>query len=326
MTFTKRGRVAAAVLSAALLIGTTAACGRGGDDNSSAGSTDGSTGGSTSGSVTLSLSTLNNPFFVDVRDGAQKAADDLGLTLNVVDAQNDSTTQTDQIASAVSAGAAGVIINAVDSDAAAAAVAPALSGNLPVVGVDRAVNDADITSLVSSDNVAGGRQAADALAKAIGEKGRVIVLQGQPGTSASRDRGKGFEEGITAYPDIEVVAKQTANFDRAEALDVATNLLQANPDVVGIFAENDEMALGAIQALGNRAGTDVRVVGFDGTEDGLAAVEGGTLVATIAQQPHELGKQAVKLMAELLNGGTVDSEVPVAVETVTGDNVADYQQ
>lgn len=317
MTFTTRGRIVAAVLSAGLLIGT-AACGRGGESGG-----DGTGGGD---AVTLSLSTLNNPFFVDVRDGAQAAADELGLSLTVVDAQNDSTTQTDQIASAVSAGTAGLIINAVDSDAAAAAVAPALSGELPVIGVDRAVNDAEITSLVSSDNVAGGRQAADALAEAIGESGKVIVLQGQPGTSASRDRGAGFGEGIAAYPDIEVVAQQTANFDRAEALDVATNLLQAHPDVVGIFAENDEMALGAIQALGARAGQDVFVVGFDGTDDGLTAVQDGTLVATIAQQPRELGRQAVELMAAALDGETVDSEVPVAVETVTVDNVEDYLQ
>lgn len=318
MTFTTRGRLAAAVLTTSLVLAGTAACGRG--------DTDGAGSGEGSGeSVTLSLSTLNNPFFVDVRDGAQEAADELGIDLTVVDAQNDSTAQTDQIASAVSSGTSGLLINAVDSDAAAAAVAPALSGDLPVIGVDRAVNGAEITSLVSSDNVAGGSQAADALAAAIGEEGKVIVLQGQPGTSASRDRGAGFTEGIAAYPGIEVVAMQTANFDRAQALDVATNLLQANPDIVGIFAENDEMALGAIQALGARAGDDVHVVGFDGTDDGLAAVEAGTLEATIAQQPRELGRQSVQLMADVLAGETVDSEVPVAVETVTVDNVGDYQ-
>lgn len=318
MTFTTRGRLAAAVLTTSLVLAGTAACGRG--------DTDGGGSGEGSGeSVTLSLSTLNNPFFVDVRDGAQEAADELGIDLTVVDAQNDSTAQTDQIASAVSSGTSGLLINAVDSDAAAAAVAPALSGDVPVIGVDRTVNGAEITSLVSSDNVAGGSQAADALAAAIGEEGKVIVLQGQPGTSASRDRGAGFTEGIAAYPGIEVVAMQTANFDRAQALDVATNLLQANPDVVGVFAENDEMALGAIQALGARAGDDVHVVGFDGTDDGLAAVEAGTLEATIAQQPRELGRQSVELMAEVLAGETVDSEVPVAVETVTQDNVGDYQ-
>lgn len=314
MKFSTTTKVVTSVVTSLVLATTLTACNRGGDAASG------------QQSVTLSLSTLSNPFFVDVRDGAQDAADELGLTLDVVDAQDDSATQADQVANAITGGAAGVIINAVDSDAAGAAVAPALSDDLPVIGVDRAVNGADITSLVSSDNVAGGKQAADALAAAIGEKGKVIVLQGVAGTSASRDRGQGFAEGIAAYPGIEVVATQTANFDRAEGLDVATNLLQSNPDVVGIFAENDEMALGAVQALGDRAGSDVFVVGFDGTDDGLAAVEAGTLVATIAQQPKELGKQAVQLMKQVLDGEQVAKDAPVPVQTVTEDNVTDFLQ
>ncbi|WP_344007628.1 substrate-binding domain-containing protein, partial [Isoptericola halotolerans] len=168
--------------------------------------------------------------------------------------------------------------------------------------------------------------AAEALAAAIGEEGTVIVLQGVAGTSASRDRGQGFADGIAEFGDIEVVATQTANFDRAQALDVATNLLQSHPDTVGIFAENDEMALGALQALGDRAGDDVMVVGFDGTDDGLAAVEAGTLVATIAQQPTELGRQAVEVMSRVLAGEAVDAEIPVPVQTVTTENVGDFLQ
>jgi ribose transport system substrate-binding protein len=311
LKFSTTTKVVTTVVTSLALATTLTACNRGGDAASGQ-------------QVTLSLSTLSNPFFVDVRDGAQDAADELGVTLDVVDAQDDSATQADQVANAITGGAAGVIINAVDSDAAGAAVAPALSDDLPVIGVDRAVNGADITSLVSSDNVAGGKQAADALAAAIGEKGKIIVLQGVAGTSASRDRGQGFAEGIAAYPDIEVVATQTANFERAAGLDVATNLLQSNPDAVGIFAENDEMALGAIQALGDRAGSDVFVVGFDGTDDGLAAVEAGTLAATIAQQPTELGKQAVQLMKQVLDGEQVAKNAPVPVQTVTEDNVTDF--
>jgi ribose transport system substrate-binding protein len=121
-----------------------------------------------------------------------------------------------------------------------------------------------------------------------------------------------------------VVATQTANFDRTEGLNVATNLLQANPDVVGIFAENDEMALGAIQALGDKAGQSVFVVGFDGSDDGLAAIQAGTMTATIAQQPAELGKTAVANMVKLLNGESVDQNAPVAVKTVDTTNVSEY--
>ncbi|WP_028707841.1 substrate-binding domain-containing protein [Propionicicella superfundia] len=313
----KRLHIVALSLAAAMVL-TVSACGR------DAGSSDASSGTAGQKKVTLALSTLNNPFFVDVRDGALAEAEAKGLSLTVLDAQNDATTQSNQIQTDVSAGTAGIIINPVDSDAAAAAIKPALDKKIPVVAVDRAVTGATVTSFIASDNVAGGKQAADALAKAIGEKGKIIQLQGTAGTSASRDRGQGFTDGMKAYPNIQIVATQTAGFDRTQGLDVTTNLLQANPDVVGIFAENDEMALGAIQALGDKAGKTVFVVGFDGSADGLKAITAGTLTATIAQQPKELGKTAVDAMADALAGNTPAATQPVPVQTVTKDNVADF--
>ncbi len=180
-----------------------------------------------------------------MRDGATEAAKAAGDTLNVVDAQNDAAAQANQLGDAVTKNPSAVIVNPVDSDAAGAAVKPVLNAKIPVVALDRAVNGADVTTSVSSDNVDGGRQAATALAKAIGEKGEILVLQGTPGTSASRDRGKGIDAGIAAFPNVKVVAKQPANFDRTQGLNVTTNLLQSHPNVVAIFAENDEMALGA---------------------------------------------------------------------------------
>ncbi|KQO48242.1 MULTISPECIES: substrate-binding domain-containing protein [unclassified Frigoribacterium] len=278
--------------------------------------------------VVLSLSTLNNPFFVELRDGATAEAKKQNVDLEIVDAQNDSATQANQLATAASTADA-VILNAVDSDAAGPAAKALNEADVPIVAVDRAVNGADVASFVASDNVAGGEQAAKALAEAIGEQGEVIVLQGVAGTSASRDRGEGFTKGIAAYPNITVVAQQTANFDRATALDVTTNLLQAHPNAVGVFAENDEMGLGAIQALGSRAGTDVKVAAFDGTEDGLKAIEAGTLSSTIAQQPAELGALAVDQAVKAVNGGSGDegpSDQAVEVITVTKENVGDFTE
>lgn len=195
---------------------------------------------------------------------------------------------------------------------------------IPVIAVDRTVSGAKVTSFIASDNVAGGRQAAKNLAASIGEKGNVLVLQGVAGTSATRDRGKGFAEGIKAYPQIVVVGEQTANFDRATALDVTTNLLQAHPGVSGIFAENDEMALGAIQALGSRAGTSVMVAGFDGTDNGLTAIKAGTLTSTIAQQPAQLGALAVDQALDAVTGKKGSPIVAVAVVSVTTSNVSQY--
>lgn len=291
------------------------ACSSGSDG---AGST--ATGG---GDITvgLALSTLNNPFFVSLRDGAQAAADEAGVTLTVTDGGDDATTQANQLQDFQTKKVSAVIVNAVDSDAAGPAVTPLIDAGIPVVAVDRAVNGVDVNSFIASDNVAGGKLAADALAAAIGKSGKVIVLQGLAGTSAARDRDKGFTEGIAAYPDIEVVASQPADFDRTKGLDVATNLLQANPDVVGIFAANDEMALGAIQALGSKAGTSVFVVGFDGTDDGVAAIKAGTMAASIAQQPEELGKSAVQTAIALAKGESVQAEVAVPVVVLDKSNV-----
>lgn len=310
-TMKKTFRAALAIACAGTLMAGTVACG--------------STSSSGGDKVALLVSTLNNPFFVDLRDGAQAAAKDLGVDLMVSDAQNDSSTQQNQAQNAQSQGAKAVIINPVDSDAASPAVAPLLSSNLPVISVDRSVTGEDVTSHIASDNVAGGAQAADELAKAVGEKGKVIILQGTPGAASTRDRGDGFKKEIKKYSGIEVVAEQTANFDRAEALDVTTNLMQSNPDVVGIYAENDEMALGAIQSLGSKAGVDVKIFGFDGTEDGLKAVSNGTMVGTIAQQPKELGKKAVEAAVKAIKGESVEKTESIEVKTVTKGNVADFQ-
>ncbi|MCL3861597.1 substrate-binding domain-containing protein [Actinotalea sp. K2] len=310
-------RLAALTLAAALAL---TACSADDADSPETGDTGGT---ETTGDVSigLALSTLNNPFFVSLRDGAQAAADEAGVELVVTDARDDATQQADQVQNFLTQQLDAVLINPVDSDAAGPIVAPLVTGDVPVVAVDRGVNGAEVDAFVASDNVLGGTLAADALAEAIGEEGQVIVLQGVAGTSASRERGQGFTEGISAYPGIEVVAMQPADFDRAQGLDVATNLLQANPDVVGIFAENDEMALGAVQALGARAGQDVFVVGFDGTDDGMTAIEAGTMHASVAQQPEELGRAAVEAALALIAGDDVEETVSVEVVAVTRDSM-----
>ncbi|SCF70718.1 substrate-binding domain-containing protein [Streptomyces sp. Ncost-T10-10d] len=282
----------------------------------------GSSGGNTK--VGMSLSTLNNPFFVQMKAGAQAEAKAAGVDLTVTDAQNDASQQANQLQNFTSSGVKSIIVNPVDSDAAGPAVQSANKADIPVVAADRGVNKAKTATLVASDNVAGGKLAATALADKLGGKGSIVILQGTAGTSASRERGAGFAEGIKAYPGIKVVAKQPADFDRTKGLDVMTNLLQSHPDITGVFAENDEMALGAAKALGSKAGKSVSVVGFDGTPDGLKAVEAGTLYASVAQQPKELGKIAVQNAVRAAEGKKVGSTVKVPVKVVTEKNVADF--
>jgi ABC-type sugar transport system substrate-binding protein len=272
----------------------------------------------------LALSTLDNPFFVEMKKGAEAEAKAQGATLNVQDAQNDASQQANQLQNFTSQNVKSIIINPVDSDAAAPSVKAADNAGIPVVAVDRTVNKAEVATTVASDNVTGGKKAAKELAEQLGEQGSILVLRGQPGTSASRERGKGFTSQIKKYPGIKVVGKQSANFERAKGLDVTTNLLQAHPDVTGIFAENDEMALGAVKALGSKAGKQVKVVGFDGTPDGFKAIEKGTLNTSIAQQPAELGKMAVRNAIRKVQGNDPDREIMVPVVTVDRKNVDRY--
>ncbi|RUP64639.1 D-ribose-binding periplasmic protein precursor [Streptomyces sp. NP10] len=282
----------------------------------------GSSGGTKK--VGMSLSTLNNPFFVQMKEGAQAEAEKAGIDLTVTDAQNDASQQANQLQNFTSSGVSSIIVNPVDSDAVGPGVRSANKADIPVIAADRGVNKADTATLVASDNVAGGKLAADALADKLGGKGSIVILQGTAGTSASRERGAGFAEGLKAYPDVKVVAKQPADFDRTKGLDVMTNLIQSHPGVTGVFAENDEMALGAVKALGSKAGKSVSVVGFDGTPDGLKAVEAGTLYASVAQQPAELGKIAVQNAVKAAKGEKVASTVKVPVKVVTRENVADF--
>jgi ribose transport system permease protein len=306
---TKQISVAAAAVAALALTAT--ACNSG-------------SSGSSDMKVGLSVSTLNNPFFVQLKAGAQAEAKKEGVTLTVTDAQNDASQQANQIQNFTSQNVKSIIINPVDSDAAGPSVKAANNAKIPVVAADRTVNKATVATTVASDNVAGGKLAAKTMADALGGKGTILVLQGTSGTSAANERGEGFTEGLKAYPGIKIVASQPADFDRTKGLDVTTNLLQAHPGVNGVFAQNDEMALGAIKALGSKAGKSVKVVGFDGTPDGLTAVKAGTLHASVAQQPKLLGELAVQNAVKAAKGTKVDATVKVPVKVVTKANVADF--
>ena len=314
MFSTKLRKTLAVVASATLLCTSLTAC------NRDSGGTD-AAGDSANKSITFALSTQANSFMVKMREGAQKKADELGLTINFQDASDDSATQANQLANAAATGAGAVIVNPTDSDAMAPAVKQLVDEKIPVVAVDRAVNNANVASYIASDNETGGKQAAKALSDAINGEGEILVLQGKTGSSASRERGKGFDEGLKDSPNIKVVAKQTAEFERAKGLDVTTNLLQAHPNVKAIFAENDEMALGAIEALGSKAGKDVKVIGFDGAEDALKAIKDGRMYASIAQQPVKMAEQAVIEASKLLKGETATKKMQVEVVAATKENV-----
>lgn len=263
--------------------------------------------------VGLSVSTLNNPFFVSLSEGAKQKAKELNINLSVVNASDDTAKQTSDIEDLISKNVQVIIVNPVDSDAVAPAVLDAINANIPVISVDRGVNGVEVTSAISSDNVAGARLAGEYLIELIGENSKVAELIGIPGATATIDRGKGFHQ--SADGKLNIVASQTANFNRAEGLTVMENILQANPDIKGIFAHNDEMALGALEAV-ESLGKDIVIIGFDATDDAVYAVQNGTMKATVAQQPELMGATAIETALKIINGETVEKTIPVEITLI----------
>lgn len=263
--------------------------------------------------VGLSVSTLNNPFFVSLSEGAKQKAKELNINLSVVNASDDTAKQTSDIEDLISKNVQVIIVNPVDSDAVAPAVLDAINANIPVISVDRGVNGVEVTSAISSDNVAGARLAGEYLIELIGENSKVAELIGIPGATATIDRGKGFHQ--SADGRLNIVASQTANFNRAEGLTVMENILQANPDIKGIFAHNDEMALGALEAV-ESLGKDIVIIGFDATDDAIYAVQNGTMKATVAQQPELMGATAIETALKIINGETVEKTIPVEINLI----------
>jgi len=306
-------RTATTIALAATTLLAFTGCGRGEDEASSG------------QSATLVMSTLNNPFFVSVADGAKDGADDLGIELNVENANNSDQTALDLTIDPVTQDPDVLIIDPVSSEGGAAMVKQANQASVPVMAFDRRPASGDLANFIGYDAIAAGREGAKSLAEAIGEKGTVVEIQGIMGTNVAQDRSEGFQEEMGSYPGIEVVATQAAEFDRGQALDVMTNILQANPDIDGVYAANDEMALGVVAALESRGLTGkVQVVGNDGIADALAAVAAGDMYSTHAESPYALGKEVIKI-ADAIASGDAPSEDEVLQGTlVKKADVPDY--
>lgn len=269
--------------------------------------------GSSGNVIGFSFSTLNNPFFVTLTEGARKAATENNVELVVVDAGDDAAKQTSDIEDLVSRNVGVLIVNPVDSDAVAPAVKSAMSQGIKVIAVDRGVNGVDVDCQIASDNVAGARMATEYLMELVGEGAKVAELQGVPGASATIDRGAGFHQ--VADQSLQVAASQTANFNRAEGMTVMENILQSDGTIKGVFAHNDEMALGAVEAVA-ASGKDIKIVGFDATDDAQKAVKDGKMAATVAQKPDKMGETAIGTAVKIMAGETVEKSIPVEVELI----------
>lgn len=265
--------------------------------------------------IALVISTLNNPFFVTMKDSAQKEADKLGYDLIVLDSQDNPAKELANVQDLTVRGTKLMLINPTDSDAVGNAIMMANNAKIPVITLDRIANKGTVVSHIASDNRLGGKIAGDFIAEKLGNEAKIIQLEGIAGTSAARERGEGFNK-VAQEHKFNVLASQPADFDRTKGLNVMQNLLTAHPAVQAVFAQNDEMALGALRALQTAGKSDVLVVGFDGTGDGIKAVQSGKLGATIAQRPDQIGIVGVQTANKVLRGAKVEAVIPVELELV----------
>jgi ribose transport system substrate-binding protein len=282
--------------------------------------------------VALVLKTLHHPFFVDMRRGAQDAADRLGVQLQVQAAERevDVDKQMQIIENLLQTGISVLCVTPSGSREIVAALVKARDAKVPIVVVDTRVDpDAAAAArlqwetFVGSDNYSGGRLAGQHAVTISGGRARVGILEGVPGHETGDSRVRGFRDAIRDTPGITVVASQTANFEREQGFTVFQNMLQANPDMDLLFAASDLMALGAIEAIAAAGKTGrVRVIGFDALDDAKTAMAVGTMDASVAQFPYEMGKTAVESAVKILNGEKLPAEIMVKLEMVTKDGLA----
>ena len=276
--------------------------------------------------VALVLKTLNSPFFIEVEAGAQAAADSLGIELVVQapDREIDVERQMQIIENLLQTGIDVLALTPSGSREIVSAITEANRAEVPVVIVDTRVDaaalaeaGATIATFIGSDNVDGGRIAGRFMADALGGPGRVAVIEGIPGHETGDSRLRGFREAIAGHQGITIVASQTANWERDQAFNVTQNMLQSHPDLDGLFAANDMMALGAVEAIAAAGRTgDVVVVGFDALDEARQAIADGEMAATVAQHPREMGRIAMESAWRILQGDSVPAEQPVGIELV----------
>lgn len=317
MKFTARKVLVAAAAAITLLA---SACTTGDENNANPGE-----GGDGSvDKVGLMLQDISNPFFAAMQTSMTELAETEGFEINVQDGRQDLAAQNDQIDAFIQQGMDLILLNAVDSEGIASAVARAQAEGIVVVAVD--VDAAGADAAVTTDNVEAGRQSCQALIDQIGGEGNILIIEGTP-TTAPQERVEGCHEVLDENPDVTVVASQAGNNDRASGLELTTDMLTANPDVDGIFAINDPEALGADLAV-QQAGRDgIVITGVDGSPEAVTALkdENSNFWASSVQDPAGMATKAYEVGAEIVAGNTPDDRVTLLSPTlITRDTVGDY--
>lgn len=315
-----------ALLLAAAMLFAFAACTTNTNEDPKTPATDPATKGDTpseSEKVVIGLLVYNdkNEFIQKLVAGAQAKCDEYGYELISYSADGDAATEVNNMEDLITKKPDVILYNPVDSDAAGAALSLANDAGIPVITVDRTANGGEVVSHVASDNVYGGELAGEYIKELLGEAGgELLEIQGVAGTSAARDRGEGFHKAVDGVANYTVVDSQIGNWDKAQGMTIMENALQAHPNIKAVFAHNDTMAMGAMEAAYAAGREDIIIIGFDADDDAVQAVKDGKLAATVAQQPDLMGGRGVELAHDYLNGVTLNAAEAVEVALIkTGD-------
>lgn len=283
--------------------------------------------------VGFALTTLNNPFFIDVKNGAEEAAQRCGATLILQAAERDIDVEKQMqiVENLIERKVDALCITPNGSREIVPAILKANAAGIPVFIVDSRVDEktlheagGTIVSFAGSDNFEGGRLAGEYIASRLEGSGQVAVIEGATGHETGDSRKAGFRAAIGRYSDIDVVASQPGNMDRSLGYTVFQNILQAQPHVRAVFACNDMMALGAVEAIAASGRTGgIIVVGFDAIDEAKEAIRKGQMDATIAQYPREMGRVAVESACRVIRGESVEAFIPTKIELVTIESLSD---
>jgi inositol transport system substrate-binding protein len=280
--------------------------------------------------VVASLHNLSEPFFIAMRHEFESEAARLDVELSVVDGQSNSAKQSADVEAAIASGAQGIILAPTDVNALAPAVESVLKAGIPIVTVDRRVENTSVSvPHVGADNLAGGRSMAQWVIENFPNGAHIVLISGQPGSSSAIDRTRGIEVAFrTAGPQYQIVAEQSANWQREPGLTVTQNILTSLgrqiPQV--ILCEDDDMALGALEALRASGITGVKVLGFNATPEALARVRDGEMAATVEQSPARQARAALQQLVASIRAHTLIPGASITPILITRANIAQAER
>ncbi len=266
--------------------------------------------------VGVTLLTKSHPFYQELEAAMQKTAAKEGLKLNIQSAEFKMDEQQAQIENFITQQVDAIVVCPVDSKTIGGAIQRANDAKIPVFTADISANEGKVVCHIASDNVAGGRIAGEYMAKLLKGKGKIIIID-HPKVMSVTDRTRGFEEAVSKFPGIKIVARPPGDGERTTSMNVMEDMLQSHPDISGVFAINDVTALGALAALRQAKRNDIVIVGYDGAPEAREEIlKGSPLKADAVQYPTKIGSTTIEMVAKHLRGETVPAKVPVEVGVI----------